>query len=60
MSSIEHLRSPAELVAIARAAHIVGDRDLERAARNELREAFGIEIRFPRPARPKAEAVPCK
>lgn len=38
--------SPAALVAIARAARIVRDRDLERSARQELRERFGIELSF--------------
>ena len=45
---------PAALVAIARAARIVRDRDLERAARNELRERFGIELSFVR-QKPAAE-----
>ncbi len=39
--------SPAELVAIARAAHVVGDRQLEKAARRDLLARFGIRIRFP-------------
>ena len=38
--------SPAELVAIARAARIAGDRELERAARGELRDRFGIALTF--------------
>ena len=42
--------SPAELVAIARAAHLVGDRSLKRAAVRELRTQFGIRITFERPA----------
>lgn len=39
---------PAALVAITRAARGVGDRDLERAARRELAERYGIELRFRR------------
>lgn len=42
--------SPAALVAIICAAHAVGDRDLERAAKQELVERFGIALRFPRRA----------
>jgi hypothetical protein len=38
--------SPASLVAIARAARLCGDRELERAAKRELRERFGIELSF--------------
>jgi hypothetical protein len=40
--------SPAALVAIARAARQAGDRDLERAARGQLSERFGITISFAR------------
>jgi hypothetical protein len=45
------LRSPSDppaLLAIARAARQVGDRDLERAARRLLRERYGIDISFRR------------
>jgi hypothetical protein len=38
--------SPAALVAIARAAKLAGDRDLERAAKEQLRTKFGIAISF--------------
>ena len=38
--------SPAALVAIARAAKLAGDRDLERAAKEKLRAEFGIAISF--------------
>jgi hypothetical protein len=41
---------PATLLAIARAAHLTGDRDLERTARRLLRE-HGIEITFRRQAK---------
>lgn len=37
---------PTTLVAIARAAHQNGDRDLERTARRELEQRHGIAIRF--------------
>jgi hypothetical protein len=53
-------RSPAELVAIARAAHAVGDRDLERSVKIELRESFGIEIRFPRASKQTTTEAACK
>lgn len=39
---------PTALVAIARAAHQSGDRELERAARRELLERHGIILRFAR------------
>jgi hypothetical protein len=52
----EYLNSPPALVAIARAAHAVGDRDLERAAKTELVESFGITIRFSRP-KPKSDGA---
>ena len=48
MSKTETLNSPAELVAIARAAHVVGDIDLKRAAVGALATHFGIRIRFPK------------
>jgi hypothetical protein len=51
-TSTEHLRTdPATLVAIARAAHLTGDRHLERAARRLLREQHGIEVTFRRPGK---------
>lgn len=40
--------SPAALVAIARAAHEVGDRELERAAKRELLDRFGVVLTFAR------------
>lgn len=45
--------SPAALVAIARAAKLAGDRDLERAARRELKERFGIELKLGSELKPK-------
>jgi hypothetical protein len=42
-------RFPAELVAIARAARIAGDRDLERVTKRELRDRYGIVLTFTRP-----------
>lgn len=39
-------RSPAALVAIIRAARMAGDRDLEKAAKQELSERFGIKLTF--------------
>jgi hypothetical protein len=38
----------AALVVIARAARIAGDKTLERAARRELIEKYGIELTFRR------------
>lgn len=49
MTKPEALSSPAELVAIARAAHVVGDVELKRAAVGELVNRFGIRIRFAKP-----------
>ena len=44
--------SPASLVAIIRAARVTGDRELERAAKQELRQRFGMSVSFERePAR---------
>lgn len=48
--------SPSELVAIARAAHEVGDKNLKRSAIQKLFEDFGIRISFTR--RPAASAKP--
>ena len=45
--------SPATLVAIAKAAHLTGDRDLERAARKQLEDRHGIRIRFVRRGKPQ-------
>lgn len=50
--------SPAELVAIARAANAIGDKELERAAKRELKTKFGIGITFERRV-PAKEAAPC-
>ena len=50
MNTQEDTRSPAELVAIARAANAIGDRDLERAAKRELLDQHGITIHFRRKA----------
>jgi hypothetical protein len=47
--SPSHLSDPPALLAIARAAHLIGDRDLERAARRILRERYGVEVSFRRP-----------
>jgi hypothetical protein len=44
------MTDPATLVAIARAARLTGDRDLERAARRLLRDDHGIELTFCRGA----------
>jgi hypothetical protein len=40
------LTDPATLLAIAHAAHRMGDRYLERAARKLLREGHGIVVSF--------------
>ena len=38
--------SPAELVAIIRAARMSSDRELERSAKRELADRFGITLKF--------------
>jgi len=43
--------TPEALVCIARAARLANDRALERAARRQLVEQFGIEISFRREPR---------
>ncbi len=43
----------AALVVIARAARIAGDKTLERAARHELVEKYGIDLTFRRKQTPK-------
>jgi hypothetical protein len=50
------MTDPAALVAIARAAHLTGDRDLECTARRLLRENHSIELSFRQPA---GKGVPC-
>lgn len=42
-------KSPAELVAIAIAAHKTGDSELKTAALRKLREQFGIKLSFGMP-----------
>lgn len=48
--------SPATLVAILRAARICGDRDLEREAKRELLERFGIRVTFDAKAKRRASS----
>ncbi len=48
-TSSDRFTSPADLVAIARAAHRVGDRALLASARRVLRSRFGIVLRFTEP-----------
>jgi hypothetical protein len=49
--TIERFGAPPALLAIIRAARAAGDRDLERGARRELRERYGIELIFRQPCR---------
>lgn len=49
--------SPAELVAIIRAARLAGDRELERTAKRELHARFGITLKFQKPKRAGRTAV---
>jgi hypothetical protein len=42
----EDLRGAPALLAIIRAARAIGDRDLERAAKRQLLEEYGIEVTF--------------
>lgn len=55
------LTDPPSLLAIIRAARMIGDRELERSARHLLSDHHGIEVRF-RGRRPliAAEAVRCE
>ena len=49
MSSTETMYdSPTTLVAIIVAARRAGDRELERSARRQLTEAFGVKLQFSR------------
>jgi hypothetical protein len=50
---IPSFSDPPALLAIARAAHQIGDRDLERAARKLLRDRHGIKVSFRRAAEPE-------
>ena len=43
------LAEPPALIAIIRAARRIGDKQLERAARKELAERYGIEVTIRRP-----------
>ena len=45
-----------ELVAMLYAAHVARDRDMERWARRELRERYGISVSFSRSHHPQQEA----
>ncbi len=51
----DQLQGAPALLAIIRAARAIGDRDLERAAKGQLREEYGIEVSFRR-ERPEAVA----
>ena len=42
-------KSPAELVAVAIAAHKTGDTELKTAALRKLREQFGVKLTFGMP-----------
>jgi hypothetical protein len=48
MTKTQSQNNPAELVVIAKAAHLTGDRDLEREARRQLLEKHGIRISWAR------------
>ncbi|MEI8373689.1 MAG: hypothetical protein WCJ35_12750 [Planctomycetota bacterium] len=48
MQAIDKTQTPAALVSVARAAHRINDRELERAAKKLLLEEFGIRIIFQR------------
>jgi hypothetical protein len=53
-------RSPAALVAIIRAAKIAGDKELEKAGKQELSERFGIKLTFANdPRLTRQEVTPC-
>ncbi len=46
MSKLRNLSDPSDLVAIAHASHVAGNRALERAAKKLLRDKFDIAISF--------------
>jgi hypothetical protein len=50
-------RSPSALVAIIRAAKLAGDKELEKAAKQELSERFGIKLTFANDPRPTQREV---
>ena len=58
--SLPSLSDPPALLAIARAAHLMGDRDLERAARKLLREHYGIEVTFRQASGPERQVADTK
>ena len=43
--------TPSSLVGIARAAHLAGNRELERAMRQKLLESWGMRLTFTRSAK---------
>jgi hypothetical protein len=53
------LQTPPALLAIMRAARRIGDRQLERAARQKLLERYGIDVRFRREQRGQREEASC-
>lgn len=52
-------RGLAELIAIARAAHLTHDREMKAAAVQRLRDEYGVNITFQRRAVQHREAAPC-
>jgi hypothetical protein len=46
--SLDYLRGAPALLAIVRAARAIGDRDLERAAKAQLLDEYGITIKIRR------------
>jgi hypothetical protein len=52
----DHVRGAPALLAIIRAARAIGDRDLEQAAKRQLRDEYGIEVSFRRQEREAANA----
>lgn len=53
--ALREVSNPAALVAIAKAAHENGDRELERSAKRLLLEQHGIGLTFRRVGKPSQE-----
>ncbi len=52
----DRLGGPPALLAIIQSARIAGDRELERAAREQLADKYGIEVSFRQRFREEAPA----
>lgn len=50
----------AELIAIARAAHLTHDRDMKASAVRRLKEEYGVNISFTKSRSHKGEVTSCR